>query len=116
MTGTATTKDSLPHADPEAVGMSSAPLARIVPALNAEIEAGQLPDALFAIASMTKPVTGVAGLLLWEEGRKDRAGRSDLPYPHRSFTGWNAPASPGALITESVFRSPARTPAAVPSH
>jgi CubicO group peptidase (beta-lactamase class C family) len=26
-------------------------------------------DALFAIASMTKPVTGVAGLLLWEEGR-----------------------------------------------
>jgi CubicO group peptidase (beta-lactamase class C family) len=68
--------------------------------LNREIEAGQLPgaviavarrghlvfheavgylgpdrstpmplDALFAIASMTKPVTGVAGLLLWEEGR-----------------------------------------------
>jgi CubicO group peptidase (beta-lactamase class C family) len=26
-------------------------------------------DALFAIASMTKPVTGVAGLMLWEEGR-----------------------------------------------
>ncbi len=26
-------------------------------------------DALFAIASMTKPVTGVAALLLWEEGR-----------------------------------------------
>jgi CubicO group peptidase (beta-lactamase class C family) len=26
-------------------------------------------DALFAIASMTKPMTGVAGLLLWEEGR-----------------------------------------------
>jgi CubicO group peptidase (beta-lactamase class C family) len=26
-------------------------------------------DALFAIASMTKPVTGVAGLLLWEAGR-----------------------------------------------
>jgi CubicO group peptidase (beta-lactamase class C family) len=68
--------------------------------LNAEIEAGQLPgalvavarrgylvfheavgylgpdrstsmprDAAFAIASMTKPVTGVAALLLWEEGR-----------------------------------------------
>jgi CubicO group peptidase (beta-lactamase class C family) len=80
--------------------MSSTRLARIVPALNAEIDAGQLPgavvavarhgrlvfheavghlgpdrrapmplDALFAIASMTKPVTGVAGLLLWEEGR-----------------------------------------------
>ena len=26
-------------------------------------------DALFAIASMTKPITGVAGLMLWEEGR-----------------------------------------------
>jgi CubicO group peptidase (beta-lactamase class C family) len=26
-------------------------------------------DALFAIASMTKPVTGVAALMLWEEGR-----------------------------------------------
>jgi CubicO group peptidase (beta-lactamase class C family) len=85
---------------PEAVGMSSTRLARIIPALNAEVEAGQLPgavvaiarhghlvfheavghlgpdrstpmprDALFAIASMTKPVTGVAALMLWEEGR-----------------------------------------------
>jgi CubicO group peptidase (beta-lactamase class C family) len=91
---------ALPRAEPEAVGMSSTRLARIVTALNREIEAGQLPgavvavarhgrlvfheavghlgpdssipmprDALFAIASMTKPVTGVAGLMLWEEGR-----------------------------------------------
>ncbi len=91
---------ALPLADPESVGMSSARLARIIPALNAKIDAGQLPgaviaiarhgrlvfheavgslgpdratpmprDALFAIASMTKPVTGVAGLLMWEEGR-----------------------------------------------
>ncbi len=91
---------SLPRAEPEAVGMSSTRLARIVTALNASIESGQLPgavvavarrghlvfheavghlgpdrsapmprDALFAIASMTKPVTGVAALLLWEEGR-----------------------------------------------
>jgi len=90
----------LPGATPEAVGMSSARHTRIVPALNAEIEAGRLPgavvasarrghlvfheavghlgpdrrtpmprDALFAIASMTRPVTGMAGLLLWEEGR-----------------------------------------------
>jgi CubicO group peptidase (beta-lactamase class C family) len=90
----------LPRVEPEAVGMSAARLARIETALNREIEAGQLPgaviavarhgrlvlheavghlgpdrrapmprDALFAIASMTKPVTGVAGLLLWEEGR-----------------------------------------------
>jgi CubicO group peptidase (beta-lactamase class C family) len=97
---TSTANASLPRAEPEAVGISSTRLARIVPALNAEVEAGQLPgaviavarhgrlvfheavghlgpdrstpmprDALFAIASMTKPVTGVAGLLLWEEGR-----------------------------------------------
>ncbi len=100
MTATTASQHTLPRAEPEAVGMSSARLARIIPALNAEIEAGQLPgavvaiarhgrlvfheavghlgpdrrapmprDALFAIASMTKPVTGVAGLLLWEEGR-----------------------------------------------
>jgi CubicO group peptidase (beta-lactamase class C family) len=97
MTGAAV---GLPKAEPEAFGMSSARLARIIPALNAQIEAGQLPgavvavarhghlvfheavghlgpdrrapmprDAVFAIASMTKPVTGVAALLLWEEGR-----------------------------------------------
>jgi CubicO group peptidase (beta-lactamase class C family) len=100
MTGTTANQPTLPRAEPEAVGLSSALLARIIPALNAEIERGQLPgaviaiarhgrlvfheavghlgpdrrapmplDALFAIASMTKPVTGVAGLLLWEEGR-----------------------------------------------
>ena len=90
----------LPYAEPEAVGISSKRLGRIVPALNAAVEAGQLPgavvavarhghlvlheavghlgpdrrtpmprDALFAIASMTKPVTGAAALMLWEEGR-----------------------------------------------
>src|SRR6476619_6771698 len=89
MTATTIYKHTLPRAEPEAVGMSSARLARIVPALNAAIEVGQLPgavvavarhgrlifheavghlgpdrrtpmplDALFAIASMTKPVTG----------------------------------------------------------
>jgi CubicO group peptidase (beta-lactamase class C family) len=100
MTGTTPNQHPLPRAEPEAVGMSSTQLGRIIPALNAEIEAGRLPgavvaiarhgrlvfheavghlgpdrrtpmprDALFAIASMTKPVTGVAALLLWEEGR-----------------------------------------------
>jgi CubicO group peptidase (beta-lactamase class C family) len=90
----------LPRAEPEAVGMSSSRLARIIPALNAEVEAGVLPgavvavarhgklvfheavghlgpdqsapmprDAVFAIASMTKPITGVAAAMLWEEGR-----------------------------------------------
>lgn len=91
---------ALPPARPEDVGMCSDRLARIVPALQARIDAGRLPgavlaiarhghlvfheavghlgpdravpmprDALFAIASMTKPVTGVAALMLWEEGR-----------------------------------------------
>ena len=90
----------LPRAEPEAVGMSSTRLDRIITALNKEIEAGQFPgaviaiarrkhlvfheavghlgpdrstpmprDAVFAIASMTKPMAGVAALLLWEEGR-----------------------------------------------
>jgi CubicO group peptidase (beta-lactamase class C family) len=100
MTAATANQHTLPRAEPEAVGMSSARLGRIIPALNADIEAGRLPgavvavarhgrlafheavghlgpdrrapmplDALFAVASMTKPVTGVAGLLLWEEGR-----------------------------------------------
>jgi CubicO group peptidase (beta-lactamase class C family) len=100
MTAATANQHTLPRAQPEAVGMSSARLGRIIPALNADIEAGRLPgavvavarhgrlafheavghlgpdrrapmplDALFAVASMTKPVTGVAGLLLWEEGR-----------------------------------------------
>ncbi len=91
---------ALPWAEPEAVGVSSARLRRIIPAISAQVDAGRLPgaviavarrghlifheavgylgpdrttlmpmDALFAIASMTKPVTGVAGLMMWEEGR-----------------------------------------------
>jgi hypothetical protein len=28
-------------------------------------------------------------------------GGTLLPYPRRTFTGWNAPASPGALVTDS---------------
>jgi CubicO group peptidase (beta-lactamase class C family) len=112
MPATTMSKYTLPRAEPEAVGMSSARLARIVPALNAAIEVGQLPgavvaiarhgrlifheavghlgpdrrapmplDALFAIASMTKPITGVAGLLLWEEGRVGLADPIDRFLP-----------------------------------
>src|ERR1019366_10504754 len=29
-------------------------------------------------------------------------GGSLLPYPGRTFTGWTAPASPGALITDFI--------------
>jgi CubicO group peptidase (beta-lactamase class C family) len=90
----------LAPAKPESVGMSSARLARIRPALQREVDEGRFPggvvaiardgrlvhleavgfldaaagvpmraDALFAIASMTKPVCGVAALSLVEEGR-----------------------------------------------
>lgn len=103
----------LPPARPEAVGMSSARLARIRPALEREVAEGRLPgavvaiaregrlvhleaagfldaearapmcaDAIFAIASMTKPVCGVAALTLVEEGRlllSDPVGRHVPP-------------------------------------
>lgn len=85
---------------PEHAGMSAARLARIAPALQAEVDAGRLPgavvgiarkgrlvylqaigfrdkakgvampiDAIFSIASMTKPMTSVAALMFYEEGR-----------------------------------------------
>jgi hypothetical protein len=41
---------SLPRAEPEAAGMSSTRLGRVVTALNAAIEAGQLPGAVVAVA------------------------------------------------------------------
>jgi len=103
----------LPPARPEAVGMSSARLARIRPALEREVAEGRFPgavvaiaregrlvhleavgfldaearvpmraDAIFAIASMTKPVCGVAALCLVEEGRlvlSDPVGRHVPP-------------------------------------
>jgi CubicO group peptidase (beta-lactamase class C family) len=92
--------DPLPRAKPEEVGMSSARLALIGKAVNAEIARDQLPgavlaiarrgkivyfetfgyrdkaagvpmgaDAIFNIASMTKPMTAVAALQLYEQGK-----------------------------------------------
>lgn len=91
---------SLPIAKPEAVGMSSARLARIGTALKAEIDGGLYPgavvvivrkgklvyyeafglvdkvagkpmpkDAIFTIASMTKPLTATGALMLYEDNR-----------------------------------------------
>lgn len=90
----------LPVTKPEAVGMSSAQLARIATVLKADIDKGRIPgavvaiarkgrlayyeafgytdkeagtpmtkDAIFAIASMTKPMVGVAIMQLMEETR-----------------------------------------------
>jgi CubicO group peptidase (beta-lactamase class C family) len=92
--------DTLPRATPESVGMSSPRLQRIAQAFRADIERGQLPgsviaiarkgkliyyeafgfldkaagipmpkDAMFAIASMTKPLVAVGALTLYEENR-----------------------------------------------
>ncbi len=92
--------DPLSRGTPESVGMSSARLALIGKAINAEIARDQLPgavlaivrkgklvhfeaygyldkaagtpmrtDAIFNIASMTKPTVAVAGLQLHEQGR-----------------------------------------------
>jgi CubicO group peptidase (beta-lactamase class C family) len=53
-------------------------------------------DALFAIASMTKPVTGVAGLLLWEEGRLGLADPIERSLPQLGNRRV-------AVLTESVL-------------
>ena len=92
--------DPLPRARPEDVGLSSDRLARIATFAKAEIDAGQIPgavvavarhgklayfeafgqsekkagtpmttDTIFSLASMTKPMTTVAALQLYEQGR-----------------------------------------------
>ena len=92
--------DPLPRAKPESVGMSSAHLARIAEAIDADITKGRLPgaviavarkgklvyyeaigyldkdagtkmpiDAIFSVASMTKPMVSVGALELYERGQ-----------------------------------------------
>jgi CubicO group peptidase (beta-lactamase class C family) len=92
--------DPLPRGMPEEVGMSAERLGRIATFAKAEIEAGQIPgaviavarrgklvyfeafgqsdkkagtpmttDTIFSLASMTKPMTTVAALQLYEQGR-----------------------------------------------
>jgi CubicO group peptidase (beta-lactamase class C family) len=134
----------LPPARPEAVGMSSARLARIRPALEREVAEGRLPgavvaiaregrlvhleasgfldaearapmraDAIFAIASMTKPVCGVAALSLVEEGRlllSDPVGRHVPPLMEMRV----AKPTPGMLSGEGPIETePQRRPMTV---
>jgi CubicO group peptidase (beta-lactamase class C family) len=99
-TSVAWADDPLPRAKPEDVGLSSERLARIATFAKAEIDAGQIPgaviavarrgklvyfeafgqsdkkagtpmttDTIFSLASMTKPMTTVAALQLYEQGR-----------------------------------------------
>jgi CubicO group peptidase (beta-lactamase class C family) len=91
--------DEIPTATPESVGMSTARLARIEPAMQRYIDESLTPgvitailrkgklvhfsalgdmdvgagkamqdDTIFRIASMTKPITSVALMILWEQG------------------------------------------------
>jgi CubicO group peptidase (beta-lactamase class C family) len=93
-------RQCLPQAAPEEIGLSSSRLARLGSVLRAEIERGRAPgavaliarrgrlgffesfglrdpatgspmrkDDIFRIYSMTKPITSVAAMMLWEEGR-----------------------------------------------
>jgi CubicO group peptidase (beta-lactamase class C family) len=90
-------ENSLPTAKPEKVGMSSERLNRIKPVMQRYVDENKLPglitivarqgkivhfekygnmyidkpmelDAIFSIASMTKPITSVAIMMLYEEG------------------------------------------------
>lgn len=96
----ASAADPLPRAAPETVGFSAERLARIGEVVRADVERGQLPgmvvavarrgklayfeaigfrdkaagvpmttDTIFSIASMTKPMTSVAALMLYEQSR-----------------------------------------------
>lgn len=129
---------------PESVGMSSARLARIRPALQREVDEGRFPggvvaiardgrlvhmeavgfldaearvpmrpDAIFAIASMTKPVCGVAALSLAEEGRllmSDPVGAYVPPL----MTMQVAKPTPGMLCGEGPIETePQRRPMTV---
>ena len=91
---------SLPTAKPEAVGLSSERLGRVMAAIKSDVDKGVIPgavllvarhgkvvlfdsvgvldpsskapmtrDAIFRIYSMSKPITSVAAMILFEEGK-----------------------------------------------
>jgi CubicO group peptidase (beta-lactamase class C family) len=134
--GTARAADPLPRARPEALGMSSARLARIGQVLEQDVAQGRMPgavvavarrgklvfyeafgyldpaaadkvrmprDALFSIASMTKPLTGVATLMLQEEGKLHLAEPAARYLPSlgklRVAAGEPAPGDGGTVRT-----------------
>ena len=63
----------LPRADPEAVGMSSERLGRVVARLRADADAGRIPGAVLLVARQGKVVTYEA------VGRLDPAGPAPMP-------------------------------------
>jgi CubicO group peptidase (beta-lactamase class C family) len=95
LTSAARACDTAPVSDPEALGLSSSRLERIAAWQQTQVEAGAFsgavaaiarngrvaraktiplqPDAIFWIASMSKPVTSVAAMMLVEDGKLDLA-------------------------------------------
>ena len=121
----------LPKAKPEDVGLSSDALARIQPAMQANIDSGkyagiltvvarhgklvhlqavgrmnldqELPlsaDALFRIASMSKPVTAVAAMQLVEQGKLGLDDPVSKYIP--AFAGARVYTGGGALNPQSI--------------
>lgn len=57
------------------------------------------PDSIFRIASMTKPVTGVAMMMLWEEGRWKLDDPVEKYIPE--FKGLKVKAADGSLVDQT---------------
>ncbi len=131
--------DPLPRGRPDALGVSSARLARIGQVLQQEIAEGRMPgavvaiarrgkliyheafgyldkaagtpmpkDAIFSIASMTKPLTGVATLILQEEGKLHLAepALKYLPVLGKMRVAADPAAADGVPIRTVPPRSP----------
>jgi hypothetical protein len=62
-----------------------------------------------SLSRLNIPLHMIAVYASWSSSpaptQHSRQGGSLLPYPGRTFTGWTAPASPGALQTASEYRT-----------
>jgi CubicO group peptidase (beta-lactamase class C family) len=125
--------EPLPRARPDALGVSSARLARIGKVLEQDVASGRMPgavvavarrgkliyyeafgyldrergvrmprDAIFSIASMTKPLTGVAALILQEEGRLHLAEPASMYLPGLGKMQVAADATSGRTVPQRV--------------
>jgi CubicO group peptidase (beta-lactamase class C family) len=125
--------EPLPRATPESVGMSSERLARIGALLKSDIDGGQIPgaviaiarkgrlvafdaygwrdkaaqvpmttDTIFNIASMTKPLTAVGALMLYEQGRLAMEDPLSLYFPRFAEMRVAARDAAGEPTTDTV--------------
>ena len=132
----------LPRARPEALGVSSARLARIGQVLDRDVADGRMPgavvaiarrgkliyfeafgyldrqagtrmpkDALFSIASMTKPLTGVATMILQEEGKLHLAEPASRYLP--ALGKLRVAADPGVSDAAAIRTVPLKYPISI---